>query len=142
MKGLLLDTHTFLEYTQDAQSFADQVVSELKRASRSNCLYLSQISLWEIAMLHAKRRILLPEPWQSWLNITLRKIGIRLISLEPNICMESCDLPGDFHRDPADCLIVSTARLNHLTLITRDIQILKYANRGFVDALHPLNQEK
>ena len=56
----------------------------------------------------------------------LTSSGVRLIGLTPQIAIESANLPGDLHRDPADQIIVATARVLDCSLLTRDERILKY----------------
>ncbi|MFM9970024.1 MAG: PIN domain-containing protein [Burkholderiales bacterium] len=60
---------------------------------------------------------------------------MRLLGLDPDMALESCALPGDFHADPADRFLVASARLRNLTLVTRDQRILDYAARGYLKVL-------
>jgi PIN domain nuclease of toxin-antitoxin system len=61
--------------------------------------------------------------------------GIRLAPIEPSIAIDSVRLPGDFHADPADRIIVATARFHQATLLTADRAILSYGQRGYVQVL-------
>jgi PIN domain nuclease of toxin-antitoxin system len=63
---------------------------------------------------------------EDWLDQALSYPGIRLLDLTPRIVVESTQLPGNFHRDPADQLIVATARVLHCALMTVDEQIARY----------------
>ena len=56
----------------------------------------------------------------------VHKTGIEVFNLSPKVASESCNLPGEFHKDPADRIIVATARINNLTLITKDKKIISY----------------
>jgi PIN domain nuclease of toxin-antitoxin system len=60
--------------------------------------------------------------------------------LEPAIAIESCKLPGTFHADPADRMLVATARIKKLTLVTRDARILKYSRQGYASDV-PLTKD-
>ena len=60
---------------------------------------------------------------------------MNLCPLSPEIALESCFLPGNFHGDPADRIITATARLGNLTLLTRDRKIIEYSNSGMVKAI-------
>jgi PIN domain nuclease of toxin-antitoxin system len=71
-------------------------------------------------------RITLPEPIGDWLEHALSYPGVLLIDLSPRITVESTQLPGMFHRDPADQLIVATARTLNCPLVTLDAKILQY----------------
>ncbi|MGA7877644.1 MAG: type II toxin-antitoxin system VapC family toxin [Desulfoferrobacter sp.] len=77
-------------------------------------------------MMATKGRIAVKIDPRLWLENALSKSGLRVIDLTPDIAMESCSLPGDFHRDPADRIIVATARTHNLTLLTKDKKILEY----------------
>ncbi len=77
-------------------------------------------------MMVTRGRINLKIDPKHWLNNALSKSGLKVIELTPEIAIESCSLPGDFHKDPADRIIVATARTHNLTLLTKDIKILEY----------------
>ncbi|GHU29110.1 hypothetical protein FACS1894152_7350 [Bacilli bacterium] len=92
---------------------------------------LSAISIWEIAMLEKKKRIILAAPIGEWLEEAVDASSVNIIGLSPHILVDSCNLPGEFHSDPADRMIVSTSRINNIPLITQDEKILKYIDSGF-----------
>lgn len=83
-------------------------------------------------MLEAKQRILLKSDCLSWLKESIHKTRVQIIPLSPEISVEATHLPGDFHGDPADRIIVATARHIGGTLLTRDQGILEYGAKGFV----------
>ena len=89
-------------------------------------LGVSVISCWEVAKLVEYGRLILPCPVAGWLDQALAYPGIRLLELTPRIIVESTQLPGTFHRDPADQLIVATARVYTCPLVTVDRKILVY----------------
>ena len=89
---------------------------------------VSAISCWEAAKLVERGRLILPCSITGWLQQALSYPGVRLIELSPRICVESTQLPGDFHRDPADQIIVATARVLDAPLMTIDAKILAYAH--------------
>jgi len=86
-------------------------------------------------MLEAKGRIRLSKDCLSWVHDALSSPGISLVPLTPEIAVESCRLPGTFHGDPADRILVATARLLGATLITRDTMILSYGRKNHVAAM-------
>ena len=65
-------------------------------------------------------------PPDQWLDQAINKTGLEVFDLSPKIAAESCNLPGEFHKDPVDRIIVATARINNITLITKDKKILGY----------------
>jgi PIN domain nuclease of toxin-antitoxin system len=99
---------------------------DLLKEHEAEGLGVSIISCWEIAKLVEYKRLDLPSPVEEWLEQALRYPGIRLLDLTPRITVESTQLPGSFHRDPADQLIVATARIHHVPLATVDRKILTY----------------
>ncbi len=87
---------------------------------------VSVISCWEVAKLVERQRLKLPCPVTEWLTLALAYPGIRLLDLTPQIAVESTQLPDSFHRDPADQIIVATARVTNSPLVTLDGRILSY----------------
>jgi PIN domain nuclease of toxin-antitoxin system len=92
------------------------------------------MSVWEIAMLASRNRIVLGKPTAEWVEEALSAPGLALEPLSPMIAIESCQLPAGFRSDPADHLIVATARMTGATLMTRDRRILGYAAAGHLMA--------
>ena len=78
-------------------------------------IWVSAISCWEVAKLVERGRLELPRPLEEWLDLALGYPGIRLADLSPEVAAASTRLPGKFHRDPADQIIVATARVNGLS---------------------------
>jgi PIN domain nuclease of toxin-antitoxin system len=106
-------------------SLPDSVRASLE-ASEETGIAVSAISCWEVAKLVERGRLTLPCPVLDWLQQALSYPGIRLIELTPRICAESTSLPGEFHRDPADQIIVATARVLDAPLLTVDGRLLQY----------------
>jgi PIN domain nuclease of toxin-antitoxin system len=122
---IILDTHIWVWWLHgDEQITSTQ--AEIIKANETDIIGVSAISAWEIAKLVEYNRLELPCPLQEWFYEALNYPGIRLIELTPEIAIESTKLPGEFHRDPADQIIVATARLYDSSLITSDTKILKY----------------
>ncbi len=82
----------------------------------------------EISRLVTQNRLIIPCSLQEWFNIALAQEGVILLSITPQIAIESYSLPGDFHKDPADRLIVSTARIYDVPLVSVDEKILAYSD--------------
>jgi PIN domain nuclease of toxin-antitoxin system len=122
---ILLDTHVWVWWVHgDAQlpkSYYDCI-----QAYENDVLGVSIISCWEIAKLVEYRRLILPIPIAEWFEKALAYPGIQLLELTPRIAVESTQLPGAFHRDPADQMIVATARVHDCPLVTVDEKIRAY----------------
>jgi PIN domain nuclease of toxin-antitoxin system len=84
--------------------------------------------LWEFAMMVQRGRIQLTISPQEWLSYALGPANTQVLPLSAEIALDSCNLPGIFHKDPADRLIVATARISHLPLVTKDRKIREYVH--------------
>jgi PIN domain nuclease of toxin-antitoxin system len=121
----LLDTHVLI-WALTKPERLPPAVTQIVDDNESYPFSLAAISTWEIAMLASKGRIELRCPVANWLEAALNPAFVRLLPLTPAIAIESTTLPEEFHADPADRLIVATARVHDLTLVTADKKILAY----------------
>jgi PIN domain nuclease of toxin-antitoxin system len=131
----LLDTHIWLWLVAGSPDLSTEARSTIGAAAAAGALHIAAISLWEIALLASYGRIVLGKPIGLWLDEALADPGPTIDPLTPQIAIESYALPEVFHRDPADRLIVPTARVADATLMTRDHRILDYAARGHLAAI-------
>jgi PIN domain nuclease of toxin-antitoxin system len=122
---IVLDTHTWVWWVHDAQRLSP-AQAEALQANEANRIGVSAISCWEIAKLVQRGRLELPCSLREWFEQALSYPGIDLLELTPEIAIESTQLPGEFHRDPADQIIVATARWYGCPLVTSDSRILNY----------------
>lgn len=130
---IVLDTHIFVWWNQNDSKLTNYYREVIER-EREYGLGISTISLIEIARLVSVGRIILPLPIQKWFEIALSQEGVFLISITPEIAVEAQSLPGDFHKDPADRIIVATARVSDSPIVTVDRKILDYS---FVKVIAP-----
>jgi len=121
----LLDTHTLI-WALDAPERLPAPVEAILRDARNLPFGVAAITPWEIAMLTTRGRLQLARPVAEWLSTALRPEFVNLLPLLPPIAVDSCTLLGQFHADPADRLIVATARHHGLTLLTADHAIRAY----------------
>lgn len=91
-------------------------------------LSVSVFSCWEVAKLVEKNRLDLAQPVGQWIEGALAYPGIQLFALTPEIAVESTQLPGTFHSDPADQTIVANARIHNCPLLTADEKLLSYTH--------------
>jgi len=136
-KAILLDTHTWIWLINGQPKFSSKILKLINQAASANAIFVSAISVWELSMLESKERIILTQPVNDWIKDALNAPGIQLIPLLPEISVESCRLPGNFHGDPADRIIVATARIKKLSIITKDKKILTYSKNHWVSAISP-----
>jgi PIN domain nuclease of toxin-antitoxin system len=132
MSDVLLDTHIFLWLlTGDTRLGGENLGIIERRVASGGRICLSAISIWEMAMLESKGRIQLTQSLDRWISKALELSSANVVELSSEILIDSCRLPGDFHADPADRMIVSTSRINNVPLITQDDKILNYISKGF-----------
>jgi PIN domain nuclease of toxin-antitoxin system len=133
--GVLLDTHIWIWLINGSSELSNKTIQLLDEAAHKGQLFVSAVSVWELATLVAKKRLTLTAPIKNWVEEALSKPGIELLPLSPAISIESRELPGGFHGDPADRIIVATARIEKITLITCDERIHKYAKQGHLKVI-------
>ena len=123
----LLDTHVLIWWLNDRRrlSLAQQEV--VGSAQPDEPLLVSDISLWEVATLHGLGRIRLALPLREWLDKAVAPPLVQRHGISPAIAAEVAALPDSFHRDPADRILVATARVLGATLLTQDRRIVDAA---------------
>jgi len=122
---IVLDTHVWVWWVHgDERLTATQ--AEVIAANETDTIGVSAISCWEIAKLVERQRLELPCSLSEWFEQALSYPGVYILQLTPEIAIESTRLPGGFHNDPADQIIVATARVYGCPLVTSDGRILKY----------------
>lgn len=122
---LILDTHIWVWWNQNDPQLSLRQKNAIEDV-RTQGIGICTISLLEISRLVQRGRIVLPKPTQEWFDIALAQEGVILISITPEIAIGSVTLPDTFHKDPADRLIVATARAYDCPLVTADKEILAY----------------
>jgi PIN domain nuclease of toxin-antitoxin system len=122
---IVLDTHAWVWWVHGAEGLRPAQFSAVE-AAESGVIGVSAVSCWEVAKLVERGRLELPRSVEEWLSLALGYPGMRLIELSPEIAVASTQLPGGCHRDPADQIIVATARVNDCPLVTSDQKMLDY----------------
>jgi len=120
----LLDTHVLLWWLAGDRRLSRAHKRIIERAGPQSPLVVSDISLWEIATLHELKRIELDRPLRDWLEQACAPPLVRRVGISPAIAAEVAALPSTFHRDPADRIIVATARVLGTILLTSDRRII------------------
>ena len=133
MNRYLLDTHYWLWFQMGNSSEIDRSGREfLFESQREGLLCLSAVSVWEVARLVADGHLDLQTTVDDFLADATRDGSLELIPLSIPVLIASTRLPGQIHRDPADRLLVATAREHGMTLVTRDKGLLTYGKHGHV----------
>ena len=132
---ILLDTHALIWAAEDNQWLGGAARAAIEDARQADRAGVSAITPWEIALLVEKGRLQLAMELGAWIRTALQAPGIELLPIEPAIAIDSLRLPGSFHADPADRLIIATARRWGAPLVTADNAILAYGAAGHVQAM-------
>lgn len=133
---VLLDTHCWVWVELGVvRRLSRAAVSAIRKAESRGNLLVSVISVWELGLLEKRGRVALPMNIRGWIEQAFAKPGISLAPLTPEIAIESAQLPGDLHGDPADRIIVATARVVGATLLTKDSRLVAYSQHKHVKVL-------
>ncbi len=124
----MLDTHTWIWWHMNPQKLSQKVKRIVGNTDRYDEILLSAISPWEFSKLLEKKKIGISCDPEYWINSALDMPKFRLIPLSPVLAYRSTVLPQPFHSDPADQIIVATAREENATILTKDERILTYKN--------------
>jgi PIN domain nuclease of toxin-antitoxin system len=122
---ILLDTHVWRWWVSNDPRVTPRMRAAIVGAG-INGLCVSAISCWEIAKVVESGTLTLSQPVGTWINDAVRFQDVVLIPLIPSIAVESTQSPKPFHKDPGDQIIVATARILGIPLLTDDAKILAY----------------
>ena len=123
----MLDTHILIWWaTGDLKKLSSNAIAAIDQETQAGEIIISSISAWEIAMLINKDRIVISMDLDEWL-FTIEQIdAVKFYAVDNDIAIKSANLPGEFHKDLADRMIVATARKLGSSLITADEKIINY----------------
>ncbi len=122
--NLLLDTHVWIWSQESPEECGPLTLDHL--ADHANSLYVATVSTLEIARLLDSGGLALRGSLQSWVRRTTDLLRSQTVEMSHDIAITSYTLPEPFHRDPADRILVATAKRLALTLVTADERILAY----------------
>jgi PIN domain nuclease of toxin-antitoxin system len=131
---ILLDTCALI-WIADDHPVLPAALTAVERAVSLGELYLSPVSAWEIGLLVTRGRLVLDVSAGVWVSRAFSRPGVQIAALTPEIAVRSSHLPGTLHGDPADRMLIATAMLMGLKLMTRDRRILDYASQGYVSVV-------
>jgi PIN domain nuclease of toxin-antitoxin system len=132
----ILDTHVWIWMVEgDDTKLSRSAVQEIERSAKAGLVRVCPITIWEVAMLEAKGRLSLSRPIEEWVRDALRAPGVRLEPMSPEIAIESARLPGSPHGDPADRILMASARVLGGRLATCDSKLIEYSKLGNLNVL-------
>jgi PIN domain nuclease of toxin-antitoxin system len=123
---IVLDTHTLVWWVTGDAALSKKAKSLIAREQDGGEIIISAISAWEITMLVEKDRLVLSMDVSSWLATVAEIEGVKFLPVDVEIANKSVVLPGEFHKDPADRMIVATARKLAVPVVTKDEKIQSY----------------
>ena len=124
---IVLDTHALVWWASgSAQQLSSKALRAIEKEQRSGEIIVSSISSWELAMLTEHGRLALAMEISPWLALVEQIERLRFVPVDNAIALASVALPGEFHKDPADRIIVATARALGAPVISADEKIQSY----------------
>ena len=123
---IVLDTHALIWWVTGNMLMSKKAKAAIEKEHQSGEIFVSSITAWEIAMLVDRQRLALSSDLRSWFAVVSSIPSIKFINVDVDIALRSVALPGTFHKDPADRLIVATAQKLSAILITKDEKIRAY----------------
>ena len=124
---IVLDTHALIWWANDDKQLSPRARKAIENELKGDAKVLvSAISAWEIAMLIARGRLALTMDVDEWLATVASIEGVAFVSVDTDLAVQSVRLPGAFHQDPADRMIVALARHHAAPLVTADEKIRGY----------------
>jgi PIN domain nuclease of toxin-antitoxin system len=132
---VLLDTHVLVWLVEGLPELKPSARRAIEASARTDGVVISAISFWEIAMLAQRGRLSVSGPVTEWRQAILARPGIHEMPVDGAVGIEATQLPGSLHPDPADRLLVATARIHQLALATHDVRLRAYGKQGHVRVL-------
>jgi len=122
----VLDTHAWVWWVSESDAIPKRLTKRLHDEGAQGRLFVSSISTWEVALLVKSGRLRLTMDVAEWIAKTEALPAVQFVPVDNNIALKSVTLPGTFHNDPADRMIVATAMVLGATLVTKDEKIRRY----------------
>jgi PIN domain nuclease of toxin-antitoxin system len=133
-ESFLIDTHAWYWFQDGTKGkLRPTGIALIEDALRKRSIYLSVISIWELAMQDSRGKIAFKH-FPGWVELATGPAAFQVVPISPEVAIAATRLPGELHRDPADRFLAATARVENMTLLTQDKQLLAYARQGHLRA--------
>jgi PIN domain nuclease of toxin-antitoxin system len=123
---IVLDTHVWVWLVSNPELLSEKAKKKIDGSLKEKLIFISSISVWEVALLSQKGRLALTVDLDEWVARSELLPFFNFIPVDNEVAMKSVQLPEPLHNDPADRIIIATARNIGATLITKDEKILRY----------------
>jgi PIN domain nuclease of toxin-antitoxin system len=123
MPNLILDTCALIWLAEGSDYLSKEA---RRRIDDAFVVYVSPISLWEIARKVAKGKLKLPLGPVEWFDRVKQHHNLTLLPFTETVAFKAATLP-EIHKDPSDRFIVASAMENNLVIVTADRIIQQYA---------------
>lgn len=123
---IVLDTHTLIWWVNDSSRLSTKALNIINREKKDGQILVSSMSVWEVYLLVKKGKLILTVDTESWFKRIENLPFVQFMPVDNMIAAKSVNLPGEFHEDPADRIIVATAKETGAILVTIDEKIRKY----------------
>lgn len=121
-----LDTHAWVWWVIQDGRLSKQALTAIRNAIAREGVWISAISIWEVAKKVEKKQLVLDRPFRQWLEMATSTNGLFVAELTNAVLVESCELPPPFLGDPADQMIVASVRHHSGRLVTKDLKLRQY----------------
>ncbi len=121
-----LDTHAWMWWVTEDKRLSAAAHDLIAASASTQGVWISAISIWEVAKKVEKCQVVLDRPLRLWLDVALGQRGLFVAELTQEILVESCELPKPFHGDPANQMIAATVRHHRGQLVTKDEALRDY----------------
>lgn len=123
---ILLDTHALVWWRDGSGKLSKSAQAAIAKEAKSGTISVSAFSFWEIALLVEHHRLTLPSDLQTWMAQVETINRMRFIPVDHQIAVASVQLPAGLHKDPADRILVATAMLLNIPIVTADQKMHAY----------------
>ncbi len=124
---IVLDTHAWVWFISNPELLSERAKRYVDAAVEEKAIMISSISVWEVALLIAKKRLILTLELNDWIAKSEMLPFFKFIPVDNSIAIKSVNLPQPLHSDPADRIIIATAISLGAPIVTKDEKILNYS---------------
>lgn len=125
---IVLDTHVWIWFVSNPESLSNAARRAVNASVEKKAVFISSISAWEVALLVAKDRLKLTMEVTRWIGESERLPFLTFVPVDNAVAVQSVNLPGPLHQDPADRIIIATSLTLGAPIVTKDEKILDYPN--------------